>query len=95
MYLIKTYYIKSDFNKRKKVTLIGNSSLDPSGKVLYCMKTIFPTSNPLMKYSMLGPMFPPPAQTSSRQNKKYKKKKHLFLIYNLYIIQCYKMIIFI
>jgi hypothetical protein len=45
--------------------LIFNSSLDPSWKVLYYMNTMLPTSNPLTKYSIEGPRFPPPAQTSS------------------------------
>ena len=31
----------------------------------YCMKTMFPSSKPLTKYSMEGPRLPPPAQTSS------------------------------
>jgi hypothetical protein len=47
------------------MTLIGNSSRDPSGKVLYYMNTIFPSSSPLTKYSTEGPRFPPPAHTSS------------------------------
>lgn len=29
------------------------------------MKTILPTSNPLIKYSTHGPKFPPPAQQSA------------------------------
>jgi hypothetical protein len=45
--------------------LIGNSSFEPSGKVLYYMKTIFPSSNPFTKYSTDGPKLPPPAHTSS------------------------------
>lgn len=47
------------------MTLIAKSSLEPSGNVLYCMKTILPTSSPLTKYSIDGPRLPPPAQTSS------------------------------
>jgi len=45
--------------------LIGNSSLVPSGKVLNYIKTMFPNSNPLTKYSTDGPKLPPPAHTSS------------------------------
>jgi hypothetical protein len=47
------------------MTLIGSSSLEPSGKVLYCMNTILPNSSPLTKYSTEGPRLPPPAHTSS------------------------------
>ena len=47
------------------IIVIGNSSNVPSWYVLNWVKTISPTSKPLMKYSIQGPQFPPPAQTSS------------------------------
>ena len=46
-------------------TWIWRGSREPSGKVLYCMKTMFPTSRPETKYSIEGPRLPPPAHTSS------------------------------